>query len=51
MTEEKEKLRFVSTAKGTLFVGDICDECIENDAKYSIFRETPLLCPFKKMEK
>ena len=51
MTEEKEKLRFASTAKGTVFVGHICDECIQNDAKYSIFRATSLLCPFRKMEK
>lgn len=51
MTEEKEKLRFVSTAKGTLFVGAICDECIENDAQYAIFRKNSLICPFNKMEK
>lgn len=51
MTEEKAKSRFVSTAKGTVFVGHICDECIENNAKYADFRESSLLCPFTKMDK
>ncbi len=49
--EEKAKSRFVSTAKGTVLVGHICDNCIENNAKYADFREHFLLCPFKEMDK
>ena len=49
--EEKAKARFVSTAKGTTFIGHICDNCIDNDAEYADFREPAVLCPFEKMEK
>ncbi len=49
--EEKAKLRFVSTAQGTTIIGDICDECIENDAQHAVFRQKPLWCPFKKTDK
>ena len=49
--EEKAKLRFVGTAKGTIVLGEICDECIENNAQYADFREPISLCPFAKTDK
>lgn len=34
--EDKIKLRFVSTAKGTSVLDKICDECIADNAKYAM---------------
>lgn len=51
MTNEKAKLRFVGTAKGTIFVGHICDECIYNRGAFSSFGVNPSNCFFKETEK
>lgn len=50
ITEEKAKMRFVSTSRGTIVVGHICNECIYNKGKYATFGEHPEICFFNKTE-
>ena len=44
--EEKTKLRFVSTNKGTTIIGKLCDFCIYENGKYTSFGEQPETCSF-----
>ena len=46
-----EKLRFVSTAEGTVCEGHICDLCINNAGEFSIFGKNPNICCFEKTER
>ena len=44
--EEKSKLRFVGTDKGTTVFGKLCDFCVYASAKYTSFGEQPEICKF-----
>ncbi len=49
--EELKELRFVGTSAGTICVGKICDECIYNSGKFSVFGKQPSACCFDETEK
>ncbi|MBE5742518.1 MAG: hypothetical protein E7360_04250 [Clostridiales bacterium] len=51
MEKDLAKLRFVGTSKGTACVGHICDECIFNGGRYSLFGKNPECCCFDETEK
>lgn len=49
-SEEKSKLRFVSTSHGTTVVGFVCNECVYNNAKFASFGKHPEICCFEQTE-
>lgn len=50
MEKDLSKLRFVGTSKGTACVGYICDLCVFNGGKYSLFGKNPECCCFDEAE-
>lgn len=47
----KARLRFTSSSKGTVVVGHICEECINNKGKFSVFAKHLGVCPFEETER
>lgn len=45
-TTSKAELRFVGTSHGTTLVGNLCSQCIYNNAEFSVFGEHPQICCF-----